>query len=69
MNGGEGLAEVGVGGGFPVEIGESLTSGGLFANCLTFLLQEIGFDGLLSLFHASGNLTANLAQLVPIAIS
>ena len=49
MDGGEGLAEVGIGGGFPVEMGESLTRGGLFANCLTFLLQEIGFDGLLSL--------------------
>ena len=44
MDDGEGLAEVGVGGGAAIEMGESLTRGGLFANCLTFLLQEIGFD-------------------------
>ena len=41
MNGGEGFTEVGVGGGFSVEMGESLTRRGGFANSLTFLLQDL----------------------------
>ena len=41
VNGGEGLAEVGVRGGATIEMGEPLTRGRLFADCLTFPLQEI----------------------------
>ena len=41
MDGGEGLTEVGTGRGVGVVVGESMTSGGVFAKCLTFLLYEI----------------------------
>ena len=41
---GEGCAEVGIGRGFSIEMGESLTRRGFLANCLTFLLREPRFD-------------------------
>ena len=39
-DGGEGLTEVGTGGGVGVVVGESLTSRRILANCLTFLLYQ-----------------------------
>ena len=77
MNGGEGLAEVGVGGGATIEMGEPLTRGRLFADCLTIPLQLLDLliffslvtIGLISfLFCTSGNLTAKLAQSVVMLI-
>ena len=41
MDGGGGLTEVGTGGGVGVVVGEPLTSGGVLAKCLAFLLYEI----------------------------
>ena len=40
MDGEEGLTEVGTGGGVGVVVGEPLTSGGVLAKCLTFLLYQ-----------------------------
>ena len=40
MDGGEDLAEVGVGGGAGVEVGEALAGGGVLADGLALLLQE-----------------------------
>ena len=41
VDSGEGLTEVGTGGGVGVVVGEPLTSGGVLAKCLTFLLYEM----------------------------